>query len=60
MAQIIGYCKLKLMAEPKVQIHRYAPGNFGEDGSLLNKKIIDDTLLPFLNAFVTFVKTHKA
>lgn len=29
MRDIILYCKLKLMEEPKVQIMRYAPGNFG-------------------------------
>lgn len=40
MKDIIAYCKLKLMEEPKVQIPRYVPGNFGEDGSLLNAQII--------------------
>lgn len=59
MAKVIEFCKLKNMLEPKVQIHRFVPGNFGEDGSLLNKKIIDETLLPFLNAYAKFIKDNK-
>lgn len=59
MKKIIEYCKLQLMEEPKVQIPRFAPGNFAEDGSLINKKIIDENLVPFLSAYVQFVRKHK-
>lgn len=58
MKSIIQYCKLELMEEPKVQIRRYEPGNFGEDGSLINKKIIEETLIPFLHAYVQFLRNH--
>lgn len=58
MKDIIQYCKLKLLEEPKVQIPRYAPGNFAEDGSLVNKEIID-SLVPFLDAFASFVQKNK-
>ena len=59
MKDVIQYCKLKLMETPKVQIPRFQPGNFGEDGSLINKTLVDE-LLPFLEAFAAFVKKNKA
>ena len=59
MKDVIQYCKLKLMENPKVQIPRFQPGNFGEDGSLINKSLADDLLL-FLDAFAAFVKKNKA
>ena len=58
MKDIIGFAKLKLLEEPKVQIPRYSPGNFAEDGSLINKVIIDELAL-FLNAYTEFVKKSK-
>ena len=59
MKDVIQYCKLKLMETPKIQILRFQPGNFGEDGSLINKTFIDE-LLPFLDAFAAFIKKNKA
>jgi len=58
MKDIIQWHKLKLLEEPKVQIPRYVPGNFGEDGSLTNKTIVDE-LLVFLNAFAAFIVSSK-
>jgi len=58
MRDIIKHGKLRLLEEPKVQIARYGPGNFGEDGSLISQAIIDE-LVPFLDAYAAFVKQPK-
>ena len=56
--QICGYCKVKLMKSPLVQVKRYEPGNFNEKGDLVNENARND-LAHYLKDFAKFIGNNK-
>jgi len=56
--QICGYCKVKLMRKPVVQVKRYEPGNFNEKGDLVNENAKAD-LANYLKEFAKFIGKNR-
>ncbi len=56
--QICGYCKVKLMKTPTVQVKRYQPGNFNEHGDLTGEEAKKD-LTNYLKDFAKFIGKSK-
>ena len=56
--QICIYCKVKLMKSPTVQVKRYQPGNFNEQGDLASEEAKMD-LSNYLKEFAKFIGKSK-
>ena len=46
------------MDEPKIQVKRFEPGNFDDNGNVTNDGVKQD-ISKFLQAFVGFIQKHK-
>ena len=58
LRQVVNYCKVQLLDEPRINIKRYEPGNFDESGNLINEGIKGE-IKAFLQTFVEFIQKHK-
>jgi hypothetical protein len=56
--QICGYCKVKLMKSPTVQVKRFQPGTFNDHGDLTSEDARKE-LNNYLKEFAKFIGKNK-
>lgn len=57
LRQVVNYCKVQLLDEPRINIKRFEPGNFNDNGDLTNDNIKNE-IKSFLQTFAEFIQKH--